>query len=105
MTIGPRDSTILLKVSCSIHGGMPRAMQGKTWKGASLANLERVRGLLVRRGGTEDKDLRNPSELWRIRLERVVFTAYRSGTLYCNGGSIPELPFLYQSISETLGFQ
>lgn len=62
-----------------------------------------VRDLLVRRGGTADKDLGNPSELWRVRIERVVFTAYTSGTLYCNGGDLPELPFLYESISRVLG--
>ena len=62
-----------------------------------------MRDLLVRRGGSADRDLRSPNELWRIRIERVVFTAYTSGTLYCNGGDIPELPFLYRSISEALG--
>lgn len=56
----------------------------------------------MRRGATPDKDLRNPSELWRVRIERVVFTAYTSGTLYCNGGDLPELPFLYETISRIL---
>jgi hypothetical protein len=44
----------------------------------------------------------NPHEAWRVRIEGVVFTGYRSGTIYCNGGAIPELPFLYKSISEVL---
>ena len=59
----------------------------------------------VRRGGLLDRELRNPHELWRIRIERVVFTAYTSGTVYCSGGSLPELSFLYQSISEVLGVE
>ncbi len=62
-----------------------------------------MRDLLVRRGGTADKELKNPSELWRVRIERVVFTAYASGTLYCNGGDLPELAFLYESVSKALG--
>lgn len=78
-------------------------MQGRTWKGATAENLAKVRDLLVRRGATPDKELKNPSELWRVRLERVVFTAYTSGTLYCNGGDLPELPFLYDSITSALG--
>jgi len=32
-----------------------------------------------------------------------VFTGYVGGTIYCNGGDIPELPFLYKFISEILG--
>jgi hypothetical protein len=77
-------------------------MQGRTWKRARLEDLAAVRDLLVRRGGTLDPVLKNASELWRVRIERVVFTAYTSGTLYCNGGQLPELAFLYESISRVL---
>ncbi len=59
--------------------------------------------MLIRRGAVEDKEPTNPHELWRVRIERVVFTAYRSGSLYCNGGTLPELAFLYRTISEVLG--
>ena len=38
-----------------------------------------------------------------MRIEKIVFTGYRSGSIYCNGGNIPELPFLYKSISDVLG--
>lgn len=78
-------------------------MQGRTWKGAKPDALAQLRGVLVRRGAIEDKELTNPHELWRVRIERVVFTAYRSGSVYCTGGALPELPFLYQTISEILG--
>lgn len=78
-------------------------MQGRTWKGASVEGLGKVRALLVRRGAVVDKELRNPNELWRVRIERVVFTAYTRGTLYCSGGNLPELSFLYESISQVLG--
>ncbi len=78
-------------------------MQGRTWKHASREQLVAIRNLLVRRGATADKDLSSPHELWRVRLERVVFTAYTSGTLYCNGGVLPELGFLYESIERLLG--
>jgi hypothetical protein len=77
-------------------------VQGRTWKGASPEGLAIVRELLLRRGAVEDKALTNPHEAWRVRIEGVVFTGYRSGTIYCNGGTIPELPFLYKSISEVL---
>ena len=77
-------------------------MPGRSWRGASPTALESVRRLLLRRGGVEDKDLKNPHEVWRVRIEASVFTGYRSGTIYCNGGHIPELAFLYQSISEIL---
>ncbi len=78
-------------------------MPGRTWKGATPDGLARLREILLRRGAVEDKELRNPHELWRVRIERVVFTAYRSGSLCCTGGVLPELPFLYRTISEVLG--
>ena len=77
-------------------------MQGRTWKGANPEALDVIRELLVRRGAVEDKDLSNPHEAWRVRIDRVVFTGYRSGTIYCTGGTIPELPFLYASIAGVL---
>ncbi len=78
-------------------------MHGRSWKHASPEALHRVRALLIRRGAVEDRELSNPHELWRVRIERVVFTAYTSGTLYCSGGNLPELSFLYISISQALG--
>lgn len=77
-------------------------VQRKTWKGAGSEAITEIRELLLRRGALEDRDLKNPHEAWRVRIERTVFTGYRSGTIYCNGGSIPELAFLYRSISEAL---
>lgn len=78
-------------------------MQGKTWKGTTPEGLARIRELLLKRGGSEDKKLKNPHELWRLRIEKTVFTAYKTGSIHCNGGSIPELAFLYKSIAEVLG--
>lgn len=78
-------------------------MEGKTWRNASSEDLAKVREMLRRRGAVEDNDLKNPAEAWRVRIEKVVFTGYRRGTIYCNGGNIPELLFLYKSISVLLG--
>ncbi|HLB68639.1 MAG TPA: hypothetical protein VJN63_09305 [Thermoplasmata archaeon] len=78
-------------------------MPGRTWKGAGPEALAKVRELLLHRGGIEDKELKNPHEAWRVRIETSVFTGYRSGTIFCTGGNIPELPFLYKSISDVLG--
>ncbi len=78
-------------------------MRGRSWKGASSEDLAKVRAMLIRRGAIQDKELSNPYELWRVRIERVVFTAYTSGTLFCSGGTLPELSFLYETISRALG--
>jgi len=80
-----------------------RSVQGRTWKGATPEAVARVRELLLRRGAIEDKDLKNPHEAWRVRIEKTVFTGYRSGSIYCNGGRLPELSFLYESISNLVG--
>ncbi len=81
------------------------AVQGRSWKGASSEALARLRPLLIRRGAIEDRELANPHELWRVRIERVVFTAYTNGTLHCSGGTLPEISFLYRTISEVLGVE
>jgi hypothetical protein len=78
-------------------------MRGRSWKHASPEALRSVRAILIRRGAVQDKEVSNPHELWRVRIERVVFTAYANGTLYCSGGSLLELAFLYESISRILG--
>jgi hypothetical protein len=80
-------------------------MLGRSWKHASPQGLAAVRGMLIRRGAILDKELSSAHELWRVRIERVVFTAYTSGTLYCSGGNLPELSFLYESISTMLGVE
>lgn len=77
-------------------------MPGRTWRAAGPEALARVRSLLLRRGGIEDERLGSPHEVWRIRIDRTVFTGYTSGTIYCNGATLPELVFLYDSISDTL---
>jgi hypothetical protein len=80
-------------------------MRGRTWKGVGPEALDQVRRLLLRRGGIEDRDLTNPYEAWRVRIDRSVFTGYRSGTIYANGGDLPELSFLYESISKVVGHE
>lgn len=77
-------------------------MQGKTWKHATPEELTKIRDLLLRRGAIEDQELKSPHEAWRVRIECFVFTGYRSGSIHCNGGDIPELPFLYRSISDLI---
>jgi ribonuclease HII len=77
-------------------------MRGRTWRKGTAEGLAGVRELLLKHGATEDKGLKNPYELWRVRIEDTVFTGYRTGSIYCNGGKIPELPFLYQEISKLL---
>ncbi len=76
---------------------------GRSWKASNLEALAPIRELLLKRGGSEDKELKNPHELWRIRYAGSVVTAYRTGSVYCNGGDAPELPFIYSEISLILG--
>src|SRR5438309_6571495 len=77
-------------------------MRGRTWRKATAERLAIVRELLIKHGATEDRGLKNQYEIWRVRIEDTVFTGYRTGSIYCNGGKIPELPFLYQEISKHL---
>ncbi len=78
-------------------------MRGRTWKNVAPDALARVRELLIRRGGTPGTELKNPFEAWRVRIDAAVFTGYTTGTITCNGGELPELDFLYRSISEIVG--
>ncbi len=78
-------------------------IQGRSWKASTIEVLASINELLLRLGGSEDKGLKNPYELWRIRYAGSVFTAYRTGSIYCNGGDAPELPFIYGEISTLLG--
>ncbi len=68
---------------------------GRSWRGLPPHRLTAVRELLLRAGGVADSDVTGPYEAWRIRLGRAVFTGYSTGTVYCGGGSEPELEFLY----------
>lgn len=79
---------------------MPGFTRPRTWRNVGLGSLSEIRAKLVQLGALEDPNLRNPSEAWRLRHAGSVFTAYSSGTLYCNGGEAPELEILYGMISE-----
>jgi len=78
-------------------------MKGRTWKAPQVDGISLVKEFILKLGGTEDEELKGSAELWRVRYAGSVFTAYRSGSLYCNGGDAPELAFLYARISELLG--
>jgi ribonuclease HII len=81
---------------------MPTIVRPRSWKNTVADKLAHVKEILLRAGAIEDKNLKNPHEAWRVRLEGTVFTAYTTGTLYCNGGELPELTFLYEKVSEAL---
>lgn len=59
---------------------------------------DEIRGLLTKAGGVEDRILKGNQEVWRVRIGKSVFTGYQTGSVYCTGGSEPELGFLYQRI-------
>lgn len=72
----------------------------RTWREIAPAVLAEVHDLLCRAGARDDPEVRGEGEAWRVRLDRTVVTAYRRGTIYCSGGTAPELGFLYEKIEE-----
>jgi len=78
-------------------------MKARTWRGASTEGLAAVKALLSQVGASEDSNIKSSHEAWRLRLGGSVFTAYKKGTVFCNGGDAPELEFLYGKIAEALG--
>jgi len=83
--------------------GAVRTVPGRRWRAPTPQRSSAVRELLVRLGAAPDSEVGGPYEVWRVRLGRVVFTGYSTGTIYCAGGSEPELSFVYQKIGELLG--
>jgi ribonuclease HII len=82
---------------------MPSTTKPRSWRRVGSADLAKIRALLLQAGASEDKVLRSPHEAWRLRYADSIFTAYISGTIYCNGGVAPELGFLYEKIAEISG--
>lgn len=56
-------------------------MNGRTWKNLSLDLLQQIHSQLVSSAGNET-EIKNPHELWRIKVDDSVFIAFKSGTLY-----------------------
>src|SRR6266704_625401 len=62
-------------------------MKNRTWKNIPLDSSETIREILLSQGGRQDQEVKGQSEAWRIRVEDVVFTLYKTGTLYFSGGA------------------
>lgn len=56
-------------------------MNGRTWKNQSSDLLQKILSELLKLGG-EETELKNPHELWRLKVDDSVFIAFKSGTLY-----------------------
>ncbi len=78
-------------------------MAGRTWKKLSSKQIMKIKELLIRNG---KEDLHTGiSEEWRIRIDRAVFTAYKNGTLYWNGGSYNNIQTIIEEINKIAGSQ
>jgi len=57
-------------------------MGGHTWKNIVEEKEKKIKNYLINYGG-EEKNVKNPSEIWRVKYSDVTFTYYNNGTLYC----------------------
>ena len=46
--------------------------------------INEVKKIIRSYGGIEDEAIKAGTEVWRMRIDKAVFTMYRNGTLYCN---------------------
>ena len=76
-------------------------MKSKTWKNVSEEKAEKVKALLLAKGGLEDENIKGVGEKWRIRTEKSVFTYYDKGTLFCNKASVEDI----EKISEIIDYK
>jgi len=63
-------------------------------------DFEKVKDLIKSYGATEDDTSNNPTELFRLRIGKSVFTLYSSGTLYNNQVTSQEAQELRDKLSE-----
>ena len=77
-------------------------MKSRTWKKVPSVELQEVKQLLLSRGGKEDQSLSGQSEAWRIRIGDVVFTSYKTGTIYFSGGNGDSVETALNDVSKIL---
>jgi ribonuclease HII len=75
----------------------------KTWKEIPKEKWDCLQDLLLSNGGLKDKEAKGISEVWRIRLDKTVFTLYNTGTLFSSQPSSKEIVEIHDRISEILG--
>jgi ribonuclease HII len=56
-------------------------MNGRTWKNLNSDSLQKIHSQLLVSGGKETA-IKNPHELWRLKIDDSVFIAFKKGTLY-----------------------
>ena len=74
----------------------------RRWKILPLENAEKVRNLLLEKGGKEEKPT-SAYEKWRIRFKNSTFILYTTGTLYSTPSSEKEVEELREEIDQIVG--
>ncbi|NIP61719.1 MAG: hypothetical protein GWN01_13575 [Nitrosopumilaceae archaeon] len=64
--------------------------KGKKWQ-ISDSESDEVKDLILSYNATEDDTSKSPSEVWRLRIGKSVFTLYTSGTLFNNQATSTEV--------------
>jgi len=64
---------------------------------------EKVKELLIKSNGNEDKNIKSEHESWRIKLLDATFTYYKSGTLLSTGTNETAVNKVWQQIDELSG--
>lgn len=77
-------------------------MKSRTWRRIPPSRFEELKELLLRLGGTEDKEVHGQSEVWRCRIDDGVFTMYETGTLYFSGAKSREAEIAARGVEVTL---
>ncbi len=61
----------------------------RTWRNVGITTGEEIKNYLLKNNGWE-KEVKNPNELWRIKLPFAVFTYYKNGTLHSSLKDFPD---------------
>ena len=78
-------------------------VKAKSWRGIPKDKWENLKKLLLSCGGKEDKEVKGIKEVWRIRIDKTVFTMYETGTLFSTAPTCDEAVKAHREISNFLG--
>jgi len=77
---------------------MTMRFPSRKWK-LTQDSAEKVKELLLARGGIEDSNLKSAYEVWRVRCSDATITYYTSGTLFCTDTIDPAVKQICDSIA------
>ena len=77
--------------------------KSKSWKNIPPEKFEELRQFLLLQGGKQDDAVKGVKELWRIRIDKTIFTLWETGTLFGTTPQSSEEFTLQQEITKLLG--